>query len=181
MAKFHWIVEDGSCVENSNTYATPECGREYWSNRIGGEEWNLSFEGENYCYDAIRKALIGAMDYIRTLELGPSYCKDSYAPVPIKCDCRGKSPVDILKEVQLIAANAILNGWNPFSVTRRNTRLVTSVSSPDEGSATFARPTPLQPFVPVKSEEIARQAKAHINKILKPILVNSNKGIRVLS
>ena len=150
MPKIKLIPEDGTCVDGANTIGTVEGARAYWTNRMGGEPWDLSYEGENFCEESICKAMIGAIDYLNTLDLGGNRCANSCVPTPVNCDCGGKDALSLLEEAQYIAANAILCGWEPFSVQSNQVRLVTSVSSPDEGSVTFARPTPLEPCMPLK-------------------------------
>ena len=176
MSKINLIVEDGSCIEGANTIGTVKGGRSYWSNRIGGEQWDLSVEGENFCDDSICKALITAIDYLNTLDLGPNYCPTSCVPTPINCDCNGRPAIKLLEEAQYIAANAILRGWNPFAVSTQTARLVNSISSPDEGSVTFSRPTPLEPCFPLKGAQIGAEAIRRIRHILRPLMGHAPQG-----
>lgn len=181
MAKITLIIEDGTCVDDANSYARVECARDYWSNRFGGEKWDLSFEGDNHCEQSICKALIGAGDYLRTLDLTKDLCGNSCVPTPINCDCDGKSSIELLKEAQIIVADAILKGWNPFVRSRVSSPLISSISSPDEGSMSFASPVSLNVLQGCAPEEIGRDVKRRIHKLLEPIMSHKIKGRRVLS
>jgi len=128
------IVEDGSCVPDANTFALPEDGRKYFPLRFGGEKWDISFQGEKHCEEDICKALIGAIDIMKSFNWRKQHhsceCCENDLPNPYYCcECDGCGRVyDRLKEAQLIIADALLNGWNPVSKRLGNEPLVTSMS-----------------------------------------------------
>lgn len=177
-----FIVEDGSCVVDANTFATIDCARGYWSNRFGGEKWDKSFKGENYCDADIKKALIGAIDYLNAQNWGQQMCRNSCVPTPINCSCTGKSAVELLKEAQIVLADAILKGWRPYGSSRASSPLITSISSPDEGSVTFARPTSLACYNGMaNTDDIGREVLARVRGLLRPLIGGRFKGRRVIS
>lgn len=175
------IIEDGSCVDGANSYATESDGRVYWTNRFGGEMWDLSYGGDNHCDAEICKAYFGAIDYIRSLCFLPNTCPSDCLPNPIQCDCDAKDSIALLKEAQIILADAILKGWRPFQTTGSNSPRVLSVSSPDEGSVTFAGPVPLKSIHGSSSSNIGRDAVRRVHNILSPILAKKPKGRRVIT
>lgn len=180
MSALKLIIEDGSCVENANSYSTVEDARAYWKNRFGGEAWDLSVEGKNHCDDDICKALVMAIDYLRCLDFPADICSDSCVPTPVQCDCRGKDPIVLLKEAQIIIADAILRGWRSFSGSMRVDPLVSSISCPDEGSVTYAAPIPLSMANGLGVTD-SLSPVTRVKSILRPILINKKKGFRVLS
>ena len=166
MANVKLIQFDCSCPPDANTFALVEQSRNYMTNRFGGEKWDLSFSGENYCNDSICKALVSAFDYINSMKFD----------LPCCCD---DNVLKLLQEAQIIAADAILKGWRPFEPQGQSGPLVRSISSPDEGSVTFASAVPLNTYMNGGQSDIGASTKRRIEAILSPIKSKS-RGRQVI-
>ena len=188
-----FIVEDGSCVPNANTFALPEDGEAYFPLRFGGERWDITSElKDKHCAEDKCKALFVAMDLLKCFSWRKSHCKccenDLPKPSPNCCcdDCG--NVYDKLKEAQLLIADAILNGWNPWEVSQGGIlgdALITSISRPGS-SMSFARPVSLSSIRGTKCatnpQTMTSQALgSRLHSLLKCYLEHKSQGITVIS
>lgn len=188
-----FIVENGDCVKDANTFATPDDGRAYFPLRFGGEKWDVTFEGEKHCDKDICRAIFGAMDMLKCLDWKPQpshcrCCKNDLPKPVICCDCDSCGFVyERLKEAQLLIADAMLNGWSPWASggSSLSSNIMVESMSRSGSSVKFSAPVPFSSLKQGKCKTanlMTSEALGNrLHSILKCYLEPIDHSIRVLS
>jgi len=82
-----WIVEDGSCVENANTFSMPQDTRDYFARLPNGEMWDNSSEGCKVTDEQLDKFKAAAIEYLKMLDWVNDCCCCNDLPMPYDCSC----------------------------------------------------------------------------------------------
>lgn len=141
-----FIVEDGSCVPDANTFATVECGQKYFAGNPDGWPWNGNSQKGACKEEDLCGALLWAARWMRTMKWINNCCCANDLPSPRDCSCQNRCdkdrvPTRKLKNAQLEIANAYLRGWRPFKGSGGKSAddiLITGFTQPDEANFSFA-------------------------------------------